>query len=150
MSDGQKLAPGELDTELRATLDARRQLGPDYDDVLAEGLGARIDAEIARRVEEKLAAERLRTSSFPPPLPSVNRSGPPGGDGTQCDPSAGSGTRPSRHGIDRGLAIASLALGIPLTAVAGGAARLPGVVVAWVGIVAIDVAGALPHRHRPD
>jgi hypothetical protein len=80
----------------------------------------------------------------------MNRSGSPGDDGTQRDSSAGSGTRLSRHGIDRGLAIASLALGIPLTAVAGGAARLPGVVVAWVGIVAIDVAGALPHRHRPD
>jgi len=146
VSDGGHAGGGELDAELRASIEARRQLGPEYDEVLAEGLGARIDAEIARRVEEKLAAERRAAQPLAVRGPAQGRpdshdlAGPEVGPGSPA-PAAG-----SPRGVNTGLAIASLALGVPITAVAGGAAHLPGVVVAWVGIVAINVADGLARR----
>ena len=45
-----------------------------------------------------------------------------------------------------GVAIGSIALGIPVTAVAGSYAELPGVVVAWIGIVLVNVAYARSRR----
>jgi len=38
-----------------------------------------------------------------------------------------------------GVALGSVALGIPVTAVAGAQAELPGVIVAWIGIVLVNV-----------
>ena len=45
-----------------------------------------------------------------------------------------------------GVAIGSIALGIPVTAVAGSTAELPGVVVAWIGIVLVNVLFARSRR----
>jgi hypothetical protein len=45
-----------------------------------------------------------------------------------------------------GVAIGSIALGIPVTAVAGSTAELPGVIVAWTGIVAVNVLFARSRR----
>jgi hypothetical protein len=45
------------------------------------------------------------------------------------------------------LAIVSVALGIPLTAIASGTAGLPGLLVAWVGIVLVNVVYGRG-RHR--
>jgi hypothetical protein len=45
-----------------------------------------------------------------------------------------------------GVAIGSIALGIPVTAVAGSTAELPGVVVAWIGIIAVNVLYARSRR----
>jgi hypothetical protein len=42
--------------DIAATAAVRRDLGRDYDDVLAEGLVERIGAEIDRRVDDRLAA----------------------------------------------------------------------------------------------
>jgi hypothetical protein len=42
--------------DIAATAAVRRDLGRDYDDVLAEGLIERIGAEIDRRVDERLTA----------------------------------------------------------------------------------------------
>lgn len=44
------------------------------------------------------------------------------------------------------MAIGSIALGIPVTAVAGSTAELPGVIVAWFGIVAVNVLFARLRR----
>ena len=46
------------------------------------------------------------------------------------------------------LGIVSLGTGIPITAVAGGIADLPGIITAWVGIVGVNVAHALSNRRR--
>jgi hypothetical protein len=46
------------------------------------------------------------------------------------------------------LGIVSLGTGIPITAVAGGVADLPGVVTAWVGIVGVNLAHSLSNRRR--
>jgi hypothetical protein len=47
------------------------------------------------------------------------------------------------------LAIVSLALGIPLSAIASDAAGLRGLLVAWVGIVMVNVVYSWTHRHGP-
>ena len=44
------------------------------------------------------------------------------------------------------IAIASLALGIPISGAAGGTGGVPGLVAAWSGIAIINIAYALSHR----
>jgi hypothetical protein len=44
------------------------------------------------------------------------------------------------------LAIVSIALGIPLTAIASGTAGLPGLIVAWIGIVLVNFFYDRTHR----
>ena len=46
----------ETEKELEATLAARKELGPEHDDHLVAGFLDRIEKEIDRRVDEKLAA----------------------------------------------------------------------------------------------
>ena len=47
------------------------------------------------------------------------------------------------------IGIVSLGTGIPITAIAGGVGDgLAGVVVAWLGIVGVNVAHALSNRRR--
>ncbi len=55
---------------------------------------------------------------------------------------------PPGSGNQLALAIVSLGTGIPITAIAGGTADLAGIVVAWAGIVAVNVAAALSSYHR--
>jgi hypothetical protein len=57
--------------DIAATAAVRRDLGRDYDDVLAEGLVERIGAEIDRRVDDRLADSGGRPRKRP-------RSGGPG------------------------------------------------------------------------
>jgi hypothetical protein len=45
----------DLGQELAATVEARRELGPDHDEVLVAGFLERIDRELDRRVEERVA-----------------------------------------------------------------------------------------------
>jgi hypothetical protein len=51
--------------------------------------------------------------------------------------------RPGRGPAPFALAVVSLALGIPLTAIAAGLSGLAGLLVVWIGITAINVAYAL-------
>lgn len=44
------------------------------------------------------------------------------------------------------LAIVSIALGIPLTAIAGGVGDFPGIMIAWVGIVLVNLVYAQSQR----
>jgi hypothetical protein len=48
------MEPSELQQELAATVEARRELGPAHDDHLIAGFLERIDREIDRRVEERV------------------------------------------------------------------------------------------------
>ncbi|AUY51464.1 hypothetical protein [Streptomyces sp. CB01881] len=122
----------ELRRDLDATLQARKELGKEYEPELVDSfltrlesrLDARLDARVERRVAERLddygPAEHLR-----------RRSGR-------------SGTR---------LPMASLVLGIPLTAIAtnggsNGFTGLLGLVVCWTGIVGVNVAAALGNRRE--
>jgi hypothetical protein len=61
--------PSEVQTELAATLEARRELGPAHDEQLVAGFLERIDREIDRRVDERvsqLAPRKRRASALHP------------------------------------------------------------------------------------
>jgi hypothetical protein len=63
------MEPSEVQTELAATLEARRELGPAHDDQLVAGFLERIDREIDRRVDERvsqLAPRKRRASALHP------------------------------------------------------------------------------------
>jgi hypothetical protein len=54
--------------------------------------------------------------------------------------------KPARGPAPFALAVVSLALGIPLTAIAAGISGLAGLLVVWIGITAINIAYALQAR----
>ncbi|RJK98076.1 hypothetical protein [Vallicoccus soli] len=58
--------------------------------------------------------------------------------------------RDDRQGGERQfiLGLVSLGTGIPISAIAGGTAEVPGLFVAWMGIVGVNVAHALSARRR--
>ncbi|MGW5265298.1 hypothetical protein ACWEQG_30365 [Microbispora sp. NPDC004025] len=107
--------------DLRAVMAARRDLGPEYEDALVDSFLDKLDVEIAARVRNEVAAQL--------------RQQPPGSQPKQKDGAVG-------------VAIGSLALGIPLTGIAGAAGHLPGMVLAWGGIIAVNVAYALGRRNQ--
>jgi len=110
-------ARDELRRDLEATVGARRELGPSYDDALVESFVERLDSTIEARVETAVAAHR---------------------EAEQRDGSS------DHHRFV--IALVSFGTGIPITAVAGGTADLPGVITAWLGIVGVNVAFALNRR----
>ncbi|MFT4216464.1 MAG: hypothetical protein QM619_04665 [Micropruina sp.] len=46
------------------------------------------------------------------------------------------------------LAVVSLAIGVPLTAISAGAAGLPGLLIAWIGIVMVNLIYARSRRKQ--
>ncbi len=54
----------------------------------------------------------------------------------------------SRDSKQLALGIVSLGTGIPITAISASTADLPGLVVAWAGVVGVNVAYALRGRRR--
>ncbi|TRV77501.1 hypothetical protein FKN01_15505 [Streptomyces sp. 130] len=110
----------ELDKELKATLQARGELGADYDSALAESflekVEQRLDATLERRVRRHLAEERTAVAR-----------------------GMRSPERPYGHFGERyGFGIISLVLAIPLSAIGVAQAGIGGLVVAWLGIVGVN------------
>jgi hypothetical protein len=103
--------------ELAAALAARQELGEHYEPALVESFVARIESEIDARVDARVAQTV-----------------------------GASRVEAQQQKQQLVLGIVSLGTGIPITAVAGGVGDLPGIVVAWVGIVAVNVAHALRGR----
>ena len=56
----------ETGKELEATVAARRELGPDHEDVLVASFLAKIEQEIDRRVDERVARRAPRGSPLNP------------------------------------------------------------------------------------
>ena len=56
--------------------------------------------------------------------------------------------REEERGPHVALAIVSLGTGIPITAIAGGTGGIAGILIAWAGIVGVNVAYALSERRR--
>ncbi|WP_182873466.1 hypothetical protein [Microbispora sp. H10670] len=104
--------------DLRAVIAARRDLGPEYEDALVDSFLDKLDVEIAARVRNEVAAQIGHQ-----PLP---------------------GRRPKDSAV--GVALGSLGIGIPLTGIAAGTAHGPGLLLAWGGIVAVNLAYALSRR----
>ena len=123
---GRPSAPASYETrrDVEAALAAQRELGPEYADEVAAGLAERV---------EQLAAMRLAELRYQPDLERVRIDQ----ENTQ-----------RRHQFVLG--IISLGTGIPITAISGDVVEpsLLGVMVAWAGIVSVNVAHALAGRRR--
>ncbi|GAA3025041.1 hypothetical protein [Streptosporangium longisporum] len=113
--------------ELRASLAARRELGPDYEDSLVEGFLEKMDQEIDRRVDERLATRS------PAQAPAVS-------------PSVDAGQRLA-------LAIVSLVGGVSATigiSYSEMSESLLAFVLAllWIGIIGVNMSFVLGRRRR--
>ncbi|MEV6804349.1 hypothetical protein [Streptomyces sp. NPDC051132] len=110
--------------DLHATVRARAELGEEYDSALVdsflERVGERIDDTVDRRVRRQLAEQRLAE------VRGTRRPGP-------ADSWA------ERYGF----ALITLVLAIPLSAIAGALAHLPGLLVAWAGLVGVNAVQAV-------
>lgn len=106
--------------ELRAAVQARRDLGPDYEDAVVESFLDKMGKEVDRRVDERLAA---------------------------ANPKALAKQRKAAEGQRLALAIVSLALGTLATiaiATSGGPERA--FLIIWLGIVLVNLVFALGRR----
>ncbi|MCK1819118.1 hypothetical protein MTQ10_05725 [Streptomyces sp. XM83C] len=113
----------DLKKELDATLHARRELGEEYESALVdsflEKVDQRIDAAVERRVRREYAERQMAVAR----------------DSRVSRPTDSFGER-------FGFGIVSLVLAVPLSAIGGGVADLPGLLVAWAGIVGVNVVQA--------
>jgi hypothetical protein len=106
--------------DAEALLEVRRDLGPSYDAALVDSFAERIEKAVAERVDAQVAEHRQARRD--------------------------EGSSDSRQ---LALSIVSLGTGIPITAISASLADgLPGVLVAWAGIVGVNVAYALRGRRR--
>lgn len=103
---------GEIRQDLHATLDARRDLGPDYEHALVESFAARLDEVIAAKVASEVAGQRKK----------------------------GKKKHSGNAGAVTPVAICSLIFGIPITAIASEQAGLVGLMVVWIGIALVNMA----------
>jgi hypothetical protein len=114
----------ELKKELDATLHARRELGEEYESALVdsflEKVEQRLDGAVDRRVRRRLAEQQMVVAR-----------------GARSPQSADS------WGERFGFGIVSLVLAIPLSAIGATQANLPGLLVAWGGIVGVNVVQAV-------
>ncbi|WP_055478567.1 hypothetical protein [Sphaerimonospora mesophila] len=117
----QPVAPSTRE-DLRAVLAARRDLGAEYEDALVDSFLDKLDVEIAARVRGEVAAQLAH-----------QRQGVP---------------QQEKKDSGVGVALGSLALGIPLTGAAGATAGGPGLMLVWFGIIAVNVAYALGRRRQ--
>jgi hypothetical protein len=119
----------DLKKELDATLQARRELGEEYDSALVESflekVDQRIDGAVERRVRRQFAEQQMAAAR-----------GSRSPEGTDS------------WGERYGFGIVSLVLAIPLSAIGGGVGHLPGLLIAWTGIVGVNVVQAL--RTNPE
>jgi hypothetical protein len=115
-------ASHETRRDVDAALAAQRELGPEYSDLVAEGLADRVEQLVAYRT-----AELRQTSTAASEGQSLER------------------TAMRQRFVT---SIVSLGAGIPITAISGSMGGLREVAVCWVGIVGINVAQALSARRR--
>ncbi|MFE7327252.1 hypothetical protein ACFU8W_20070 [Streptomyces sp. NPDC057565] len=119
----------EFKKELNATLQARSELGPEYESALIdsflEKVEQRLDATLDRRVRRHLGEQQIKVAR------GAHTPQPPLGD----------------FGERFGFGIVSLVLAIPLSAIGVANAGIEGLVVAWLGIVGVNAFNAA--RGRP-
>jgi hypothetical protein len=106
--NGSVAAHEELRKDLEATVEARRELGPEFEPELISSFLDRLDHDVDERLKA-LSKKQREDTSIP-------------------------------------IALGSLALGIPLSGIAGGTAGLAGLVTAWTGIAIVNMAHAWSHR----
>jgi hypothetical protein len=138
--------------EIRASVGAHADLGPGYEDAVAEGLVERIGAEIDKRIEARLAQTGAASAADPAGYPGFQGGyqgylGPVLPPGYQLGPPP---VRPSpvgaRNVATTITALGSVALGVAATAIVSSAGGLGGqgfiILLIWVAIAIINVAYA--------
>ena len=100
--------------DIEATLAVRQERGTEMEPALIDAMAAKIEATVRRRHEAEVA-ERKRS---------------------EVAATSGQGARIA-------IAIVSLVMGIPMTAIAGAMGGLAGIVVVWVGIVMVNMVFAM-------
>jgi hypothetical protein len=138
--------------EIRASVGAHADLGPGYEDAVAEGLVERIGAEIDKRIEARLAQTGADGPAGPAGYPGFQGGyqgypGPVLPPGYQLGPPP---VRPSpvgaRNVATTVTALGSVALGVAATAIVSSAGSLGGqgfiILLIWVAIAIINVAYA--------
>jgi hypothetical protein len=159
------------EAEIRASVGAHADLGPGYEDAVAEGLVERIGAEIDKRIEARLAQTGAATAPGPAPgVPAppgasgaAGAAGPAGYPGFQggyqgyLGPVLPPGYQPgppparpspvgARNVATTITALGSVALGVAATAIVSSAGSLGGqgfiILLIWVAIAIINVAYA--------
>jgi hypothetical protein len=149
------------EAEIRASVGAHADLGPGYEDAVAEGLVERIGAEIDKRIEARLAQTGAAGPADPPGPPgTAGPAGYPefqGGHQGYLGPALPPGyqlgpppVRPSpvgtRNVATTITALGSVALGVAATVIVSSAGSLGGqgfiIVLIWVAIAIINVAYA--------
>ena len=120
--------------ELRAAAETHRELGPEYRDAVLETFVDRVGREIDARVDARLAQAARAMPQQAPQAPPAPRSAKPFSVMT--------------------LALGSMALGIPLTAIAVSAGAHPagfwGLLVVWIAIAVINLGYAAKLRPPGD
>jgi hypothetical protein len=140
------------EAEIRASVGAHADLGPGYEDAVAEGLVERIGAEIDKRIEARLAQPGAAGAAGPAGYPGFQGGyqgylGPVLPPGYQLGPPP---VRPSpvgaRNVATTITALGSVALGVAATAIVSSAGGLGGqgfiILLIWVAIAIINVAYA--------
>jgi len=138
--------------EIRASVGAHADLGPGYEDAVAEGLVERIGAEIDKRIEARLAQTGADGAAGPAGYPGFQGGyqgypGPVLPPGYQLGPPP---VRPSpvgaRNVATTVTALGSVGLGVAATAIVSSAGSLGGqgfiILLIWVAIAIINVAYA--------
>lgn len=105
--------------DVEALLEARRELGPSFDAALVDSFAERVERAVGEQVHASLVERQHER-------------------GREKD-------REQRQFI---LGIVSLGAGIPITAISAAVTDVPGLIVAWTGIVGVNVAHALGARRR--
>jgi hypothetical protein len=118
--------PGLPRDDLAAALQARRELGPDYDAAFAESLAERLD----QTIQARLAGFR-----GPSPVPE-----PP-------SPLSSERIAAGERRLAIAVACVSLGVSIPLSGIAAGMHSMTALLIMWTGIVLVNMAYALRRRH---
>jgi hypothetical protein len=105
--------------DVEALLEVRRELGPSYDAALVDSFADRIEKAVAERVDTQIAQHGARQASV-----------------------AGAGGR------QLALGIVSVVAAIPVSIVLGVTGNFPALLVAWLGIVLVNMAHGLQSRPR--
>jgi hypothetical protein len=112
--------PGDLGRDdVEALLETRRELGPSYDAALVDSFADRIERAVAERVDAQLAQRSASQAAV-----------------------AGAGGR------QLALGILSVVAAIPITIVLGVTGNFLALLVAWAGLVLVNMAHSLQSRQR--
>jgi hypothetical protein len=106
--------------DVEALLETRRELGPSYDEALVDSFAERIERAVAERADAQVSVRRAGAAS-----------------------ARAAATRQMVLGI------VSLVAAIPISIVLGVTGHFTAMLVAWIGIVGVNLAHAAQGRQHP-